>query len=147
MKICNSLTAVAASITSLLVTTAAIAIEEEKMPTYSWLKKEGNRLQAYQKNLIYDSDDWNNEIMNKQTGAVEKTKLVGCREGKCIFYRQINSIQKKYKFLSVQMLDCDAKSRSYKQRGTWSSFKRISPNHFRPYKSYCQENQTPNLGY
>lgn len=140
MKLFNSLTAVAVAGISIFSAPAAMAFWGPKMPTYSWLEREGNILQTNQKNFIYESDGWITGSIEEDTGKVRKIKLVGCRQGKCIYYMRVADDRRKYKFVSVQKVECATKKNSIKQQGEWTPFTKIlfeDGYNAKAYRSFC----------
>ena len=133
-----SVTTFGVAAVSLLGVPSVLAVEESNVPTYSWLEKEGNKLQERQKSLIHESEGWINETFDAQTGAVEKLKLVKCQQGRCIYYRQISTFDEKHKFLSVAMIDCFAKRGTHKELGKWVMSYSINVDRSDSYKAFCK---------
>ena len=138
MKLFTSLTTLVVASVWLPGMHSVLAIEESNLPTYSWLEKEGNKLQESQKSLIHESEGWINETFDGQTGAVEKLKLVKCQQGRCIYYRQISTVDGKYKFLSVAMIDCLSNRRSHKERGKWVKSYPVDVRRSASFKAFCK---------
>ena len=138
MKLFTSLTTLVVASVWLPGMHSVLAIEESNLPTYSWLEKEGNKLQKRQKSLIHESEGWINETFDAQTGAVEKLKLVKCQQGRCIYYRQISTFDEKHKFLSVAMIDCFSKRGTHKELGKWVMSYSINVDRSDSYKAFCK---------